>query len=93
MPNAETKILNTNIVFATNLYLVTHAQTRNVSTEEVSAINGNLKVRKYYTETPTEACYILPGFLSFLNLENRPAFLFSGKVRSPSQTKKTNPTT
>lgn len=79
MPNAETKILNTNIVFATNLYLVTHAQTRNVSTEEVSAINGNLKVRKYYTETPTEACYILPGFLSFLNLENSLHFYFPAR--------------
>lgn len=65
MPDAETKILNPSIVFVTNLYLVTHAQTRNTSTE-VSTINGNLKFRKYYTETPIEACCILPGFLSFL---------------------------
>lgn len=65
MPDAESKILNTSIISATNLYLVTHAQTRNASTEE-SAINGNIQFRKYYTETPTEACYILPGFSSFL---------------------------
>lgn len=70
MPDAETKILNTSIVLATNLYLVTHAHTRNSSTE-VSAINGNLQFRKYYTETPTDACYILPGFLSFLTWKIR----------------------
>lgn len=64
MPDAETKTSKTSILFATNLYLVTHAQTRNASTE-VSAINGNLQFRKDYTETPAEACYILQGFLSF----------------------------
>lgn len=65
MPDAEIKILNTSIVSAKNLYLVTHAQTRNASTE-MNAINGNSQFRKYYTETPTGACYILPDFLSFL---------------------------
>lgn len=66
MPDAEMKTLKTSILSATNLYLVTHAQTRNVSTEELSAINENLQFRKDYTETPTEACHILQGVLSFL---------------------------
>lgn len=69
MPDAEIKILNISMIFATNYYLVSHTQTRNASTEEVSAINGNLQFRKYYTETPTAACYILPDFLYFLTWE------------------------
>lgn len=65
MPDAKTKTLKTSILSATNLYLVTHAQTRNASTEEVNAVNGNLQFRKDYTETPTETCYVFQGCLSF----------------------------
>jgi len=64
MPDAEMKTLKTSNLFATNMYLViqanmylvTHAQTRNASTEEVSVINENLQFRKDYIETPTGPC-------------------------------------